>query len=48
MLSVVEAGGFIVPAMPAYDNFPKDFNDLGDYIAEKVMSVLMRGETLNS
>lgn len=47
MLSVVEAGGFIVPAMPAYDNSPKDFNDLGDYIAEKTMSVLMRGETLS-
>lgn len=47
MLSVLEAGGFLVPAMPAYDNSPKDFNDLGDYIAEKAISVLMRGETLS-
>jgi 4-hydroxy-3-polyprenylbenzoate decarboxylase len=47
MLSILEAGGFLVPAMPAYDNSPKDFNDLGDYIAEKTMSILMRGETLS-
>jgi len=43
MIKIIEAGGKIVPAMPAFDNNPKDFNDLGDYVAGKVIDMLTTG-----
>ena len=45
MIKIMDAGGKIVPAMPGFDNNPKDFNDLADFIASKVMDLLMRGRT---
>lgn len=43
MIKIMDAGGRVVPAMPAYDNNPRDFNDLGDYIAVMVLNLLMQG-----
>ena len=43
MIKIIEAGGKIVPAMPAFENTPRDFNDLGDYIAVKVLDMLTAG-----
>jgi len=43
MIKIIEAGGKIVPAMPAFENTPRDFNDLGDYIAGKVLDMLTAG-----
>ncbi|MCY7362042.1 MAG: UbiX family flavin prenyltransferase [Ignavibacteria bacterium] len=40
MISVIEAGGKIVPAMPSFEYNPKDFNDLADHIAGKVLDLL--------
>jgi flavin prenyltransferase len=45
MGKIIEAGGKVVPAMPGFEYIPKDFNDLADYIAGKVMNLLMRGNT---
>jgi flavin prenyltransferase len=45
MIKIMDAGGKVVPAMPGFDNNPKDFNDLADFIASKVMDLLMRGRT---
>jgi len=45
MMKVIEAGGMIVPAMPSFEYEPKDFNDLADHIAGKVMDLLCKSET---
>ena len=33
----------IAPAMPSFENNPKDINDLADFIAGKVLDLLMNG-----
>lgn len=43
MIKIIEAGGKIVPAMPSFEYNPKDFNDLADHIAGKVMDLLRSG-----
>lgn len=43
MIKIIEAGGKIVPAMPSFEYNPKDFNDLADHIAGKVMDLLSSG-----
>ena len=40
MTVVTEAGGIILPAMPAFYQEPKGFDDLGDFIAGRICSVL--------
>lgn len=40
MIKIIEAGGKIVPAMPAFEYSPKDFNDLADLIAGNVLDFL--------
>lgn len=40
MMKIIEAGGKIVPAMPSFEYNPKDFNDLADHIAGKVLQLL--------
>lgn len=40
MTSVTEAGGIILPAMPAFYQKPKSFDDLGDFIAGRILSLL--------
>ena len=40
MEKVTLAGGIIVPAMPAFYQKPKDFNDLGDFIAARILNLL--------
>ncbi len=41
MIKIIDAGGKIVPAMPCFENNPKNFNDLADYIAGKVINLLV-------
>ncbi len=41
MIRIIEAGGKIVPAMPSFEYNPKDFNDLADHIAGKVLDLLI-------
>ncbi|MBS1551118.1 MAG: UbiX family flavin prenyltransferase [Bacteroidetes bacterium] len=41
MLKIIDAGGKIVPAMPSFEYNPKDFNDLADHIAGKVLDLLI-------
>ena len=41
MIKILDAGGKIVPAMPSFEYNPKDFNDLADYIASKVLNLMM-------
>jgi 4-hydroxy-3-polyprenylbenzoate decarboxylase len=43
MIKIMDAGGKVVPAMPSFDNSPRDFNDLADNIAGKVLDLLMSG-----
>ncbi|HMS64066.1 MAG TPA: UbiX family flavin prenyltransferase [Ignavibacteria bacterium] len=43
MIKIIEAGGKIVPAMPSFEYNPKDFNDLADHIAGKVLDLLSGG-----
>jgi 4-hydroxy-3-polyprenylbenzoate decarboxylase len=43
MIKIIEAGGKIVPAMPSFEYNPRDFNDLADHIAGKVMDLLNDG-----
>jgi 4-hydroxy-3-polyprenylbenzoate decarboxylase len=45
MMRVIDAGGKIVPAMPSFEYNPKDFNDLADHIAGKVMDLLNKGNS---
>lgn len=40
MIKIIDAGGKIVPAMPSFEYNPKDFNDLADHIAGRVMDLL--------
>ncbi|MBS1517215.1 MAG: UbiX family flavin prenyltransferase [Bacteroidetes bacterium] len=40
MVKIIEAGGKIVPAMPSFEYSPKDFNDLADHIAGRVLDIL--------
>ncbi len=40
MLKILDAGGKIVPAMPSFEYNPRDFNDLADHIAGKVLDLL--------
>lgn len=46
MIKIMDAGGKVVPAMPSYENNPKDFNDLADFIAGKVIDLFMNGNHL--
>jgi 4-hydroxy-3-polyprenylbenzoate decarboxylase len=41
MIKIINAGGKIVPAMPSFENNPQNFNDLADYIAGKVLNLLV-------
>ena len=43
MMRLQENGAKLVPAMPAFDFNPRDFNDLADYIAGRVLELLNRG-----
>ncbi len=43
LIKIMDAGGRVVPAMPSFDSNPKDFNDLADVIAGKVIDLLMSG-----
>lgn len=45
MIRIIEAGGKIVPAMPSFEYSPKDFNDLADYVAGKVLELLLPNES---
>ena len=45
MGKIIEAGGRIVPAMPSFEYNPKDFNDLADFIAGKVLNLMMQSGT---
>jgi 4-hydroxy-3-polyprenylbenzoate decarboxylase len=40
MERVIDNGGMIVPAMPSFEYAPKDFNDLADFIAGRVLDLL--------
>ncbi len=40
LIKIIDAGGRIVPAAPSFEFSPKDFNDLADYIANKVLELL--------
>ncbi len=40
LATVAEAGGIIVPAMPAFYQKPRTFDDLGDFIAGRVCNLL--------
>ena len=40
MLAVSEAGAHIVPAMPAFYQKPKTFDDIADFIAGRVLNLL--------
>ena len=42
MIKIIDAGGKIVPAMPSFEYNPKDFNDLADHIAGKVLDLLSK------
>lgn len=41
MIKIIDAGGKIVPAMPSFENNPQTFNDLADYIAGKVLGLMI-------
>jgi len=43
MRKIMDAGGKIVPAMPSFEYNPKDFNDLADYIAGRVLDFMCTG-----
>ena len=45
MMRIIDAGGKIVPAMPSFEYNPKDFNDLADHIAGKVLDLMSRGNS---
>lgn len=40
MVTVAEAGASVLPAMPAFYQKPKTFDDLGDFIAGRALSLL--------
>ena len=39
-VAVAEAGAGVLPAMPAFYQKPKSFDDLGDFIAGRALSLL--------
>jgi 4-hydroxy-3-polyprenylbenzoate decarboxylase len=45
MMKIIDAGGKIVPAMPSFEYNPKDFNDLADHIAGKVLDLLINNNS---
>ncbi len=46
MVAVTEAGGVIIPASPAFYQRPQTLDDLGDFIAARVLSMLGIEHTL--
>ena len=40
LTAVAEAGGIVLPAMPAFYQKPESFEDLGDFMAGRVCSLL--------
>jgi 4-hydroxy-3-polyprenylbenzoate decarboxylase len=42
MMKTLDAGGKLVPAMPSFEYNPRDFNDLADHIAGKVLDLLSK------
>jgi flavin prenyltransferase len=40
LVAVAEAGAHVLPAMPAFYQKPRDFDDLGDFIAGRVLNLL--------
>jgi 4-hydroxy-3-polyprenylbenzoate decarboxylase len=40
MVLCAEAGAMILPAMPAFYQLPKSLDDLGDFMAGKILSAL--------
>ena len=40
MVAVTEAGGIVLPAMPAFYQKPRTFDDLGDFIAGRVCNLI--------
>ncbi len=48
MIKILDAGGKLVPAMPGYENNPKEFNDLGDYIANLALDLFIGGGRSNA
>ncbi|MBK8550860.1 MAG: UbiX family flavin prenyltransferase [Ignavibacteria bacterium] len=45
MLRILDSGGKLVPAMPSFEYNPKDFNDLADHIAGKVLDLLNKSNS---
>ena len=43
MIKIIDAGGKIVPAMPSFENNPRDLNDIADFISGKVLDIFMNG-----
>ncbi|MEO8664219.1 MAG: UbiX family flavin prenyltransferase [Ignavibacteria bacterium] len=46
LIKIIDAGGSIVPAMPSFEYNPKDFNDLADHIAGRVMDLIIYNNSL--
>ena len=46
MLAVTEAGGVIVPAAPGFYQKPETFEDLGDFIAGRILNLFGIAQTL--
>lgn len=46
MVAVTEAGGVIIPASPAFYQRPQTLDDLGDFIAARILSMLGIESTL--
>ena len=40
MVALTEAGGIVIPAAPAFYQKPETFEDLGDFIAGRILTVL--------
>ena len=40
MEKIMDNGGMVVPAMPSFEYAPKDFNDLADFVAGRVLELL--------
>ena len=47
MMKIIDAGGKLVPAMPSFEYNPKDFNDLADHIAGKVLDLLINNNSMS-
>lgn len=46
MLQVTESGGIVVPAAPGFYQGPETFEDLGDFIAGRILNLLGLAQTL--